>query len=227
MIEVNLLPGGKKRSSKGRGFSFALPKFGGGGAPAMDPYILGAVAAGVVSVGLMVWLTLGVRSQKQDLQVQVTDAQHDSIRFADVIKRTNELRARRDSIARRVSIIQNIDENRYVWPHVMDEISRALPDYTWLTGVTQVSSDPNLQIRISGTSGSNFAITHFMRQLEASPFFTDVRLERSEQTMEKGNNLVYAFALTATYQSPPIDQLQTVPLFNDQTGGTPADSTGS
>jgi Tfp pilus assembly protein PilN len=226
LIEVNLLPGGRKRSSKARGFSFTLPKFGGGGAPAFDPYIAGAVAAGIVSLGLMAWLFVGVRSQKGDLQVQVTEAQHDSARFGDVIKRTNELRARRDSIAKRVSIIQDIDENRYVWPHVLDEVSRALPDYTWLTAITQISADPSLQIRISGTSGSNFAITTFMRRLEASPFFSDVQLQRSEQSVEAGNNLVYVFELTVTYESPPLDQLHTVPLFEDRTGGAAADSTG-
>ena len=26
-----------------------------------------------------------------------------------------------------------IDEDRYIWPHILDEVSRALPPYTWIT----------------------------------------------------------------------------------------------
>ncbi|HKK50396.1 MAG TPA: hypothetical protein VKA74_02360, partial [Myxococcota bacterium] len=109
MIQVNLLPGGKKRS-RGGGFSFSLPKLGGGGGggpglPA-DPYTLGAAAAGVLSLGVMAWLFLGIGAEREELDVALTEARQDSVRFADVIQRTNQLTARRDSIAERVAIIQ-------------------------------------------------------------------------------------------------------------------------
>ncbi|HWG34738.1 MAG TPA: PilN domain-containing protein, partial [Gemmatimonadaceae bacterium] len=42
-----------------------------------------------------------------------------------------------DSVVRQVELIKSFDKNRYVWPHLMDEISRALPPYTWLTSVAQ------------------------------------------------------------------------------------------
>jgi Tfp pilus assembly protein PilN len=34
-----------------------------------------------------------------------------------------------------LNIIRAIDEDRYIWPHVMEEVSRALPIYTWLRSV--------------------------------------------------------------------------------------------
>ena len=66
-----------------------------------------------------------------------------------LIARTELLTARRDSIAQRVAIIQEIDQDRYSWPHLLDEVARALPDYTWLTELTQVGTDP-LAIRLVG-----------------------------------------------------------------------------
>ncbi len=229
MIEVNLLPGGKKRSSKGRAFSFSLPKLGGGGGglPA-DPYVLGAVGVGIVSVGIMAWLFFGVRREREDLQVAVQEAVQDSVRFADVIQRTNQLTQRRDSIAQRVGIIQDIDAGRYTWPHILDEVARALPDYTWLRSVTQIASGPPIQIRISGRAGSNFAITNFMRRLEASEFLRGVQLERSEQAPAEQNpqDIVYVFELTVNYDPPPMDQLQTVPLFDTDAAPAASDSAG-
>ncbi|MFQ5536178.1 MAG: PilN domain-containing protein [Gemmatimonadota bacterium] len=215
MIEVNLLPGGKKRSSKGRGFSFSLPKLkgGGGGLPG-DPYLLGAIGAGIVSVTVIVWLFLGVRSDREEVQVALDAALQDSVRFHDLIERTNQLTARRDSIAQRVAIIQEIDAGRYIWPHIMDEVARALPDYTWLTELIQVQAEP-LQVRISGQAGSTFAITNFMRRLEASRFLRGVVLERSEQAQSGADqqDIVYLFDLTVSYDPPPLDELETVPLF--------------
>jgi Tfp pilus assembly protein PilN len=48
--------------------------------------------------------------------------------------------AQRDSVARQLQIIRSIDNDRFVWPHVLDEVSRALPPYTWLTTVEQTSA---------------------------------------------------------------------------------------
>lgn len=220
MIQVNLLPGGKKRS-RGGGFSFSLPKLGGGGGggpglPA-DPYTLGAAAAGVLSLGVMAWLFLGIGAEREELDVALTEARQDSVRFADVIQRTNQLTARRDSIAERVAIIQEIDAGRYVWPHLLDEVALALPEYTWLRDLTQIQADP-LQVRIGGRAGSNFAITNFMRRLEASRFLREVTLERSEQIQSEADqeDIVYVFELTVLYEPPPLDELQTVPLFETE-----------
>jgi len=237
LIQVNLLPGGKKRSSRGRGFSFgfSLPSLrgggggGGGGLPG-NPYVLGAVAAGVVSLAVIGWLYFDVTGDMEETQVAVEEQRQDSVRFADIIQRTNQLTARRDSIGQRVAIIQDIDAGRYVWPHVLDEVARALPDYTWLRELTQLQTDP-LQVRLAGQAGSNFAITNFMRNLEASPFLRGVILERTEQAPSPVDqtDIIYNFELTATFESPPLDQLQTVPLFDNELASQAAapDTTGN
>jgi Tfp pilus assembly protein PilN len=158
------------------------------------------------------------------------EARQDSVRFADLIERTNQLTARRDSIGQRVAIIQEIDAGRYIWPHVLDEVARAIPDYTWLREVTQLQTDP-LQVRIAGQAGSNFAITNFMRNLEASPFLRAVTLERTEQALSEvdQSDIIYIFELTATFEPPPMDELQTVPLFDNELASQAAapDTTGN
>jgi len=178
----------------------------------------------------MGWLYFGLGSDREEAQVAIDAAVQDSIRFADLIERTNQVMARRDSIAQRVSIIQQIDADRFVWPHILDEVARAVPDYTWLREITQVSTDP-LQIRIAGRAGSTFAITNFMRNLEASRFLRAVQMERAEQapSEEDQSDIVYVFEFLVTFEAPPLDELETVPLFE---GGeiamrSAADSAGS
>lgn len=232
MIEVNLLPGGKKRQAR-RGVSFSLPKFGGGGGGGglaqADRFMLGAVAVMVLALGFIVWRYLGVSGDREEVSVALEEAVQDSTRFADLIARTNELTARRDSIAQKVSIIQQIDQDRYTWPHVMDEVARALPDYTWLTGITQVTDQP-LSMRIEGRAGNNFALTVFMEQLEASPFLEGVRLLGSQQGVEEsgdGRQVVTQFQLEAGYAQPPMEFLQTVPLFGGDVPVSTDDAQGA
>ncbi len=217
MIEVNLLPGGKKGVAKKRSAGLALPKIS--GLPT-DRWVLGSAAVTVLALGFLGYSVMGVRGQREETQVALDEAVQDSARFSDLIARTALLTARRDSISVRVGIIQKIDQNRYIWPHLLDEVARALPDYTWLTELTQTQSDP-LIVRLTGQAGNNYALTSFMEQLEASPFLQGVTLIQSQQEFvgeaSGSQQAVQGYVLEVTYVQPPMEFLQTVPLFE---GGT-------
>ncbi|HSR42504.1 MAG TPA: PilN domain-containing protein [Longimicrobiales bacterium] len=211
MIEVNLLPG--SRTGPSRGFNFSLPSFGGGG---IDRWTVIAVAVVLGALGGVGWMWLSFESARDETQVALQEAIQDSTRFADIIERTELLTARNDSIVHRVSVIQEIDEGRYVWPHVLDEVARALPEYTWLDQIVYVGGGPsNPEIRIGGKAGNIFAQSVFMEQLELSPFLRNVDLVRTEQTIEQtSGQVVYTFELEAAYVQPPNEFLETVPLFS-------------
>lgn len=218
MIEVNLLPGGSKRQAKKRGFSVRLPQVQ--GLPA-DKWILGSGVATAAALIFAVHMFFSSSGRITELDVAVESAVQDSIRYADLIAQTEMLQARRDSIAEKVAVIQEIDAQRYVWAHLMDEISRSVPDYTWLTSMTQVSGGSPMQFRIEGQAGNNFALTRFWNNLESSSFIRNVRLISTEQTTQAGQQAngpqeVYQFALEAEYEEPPVELLDMVPLLGSQ-----------
>lgn len=221
MIEVNLLPGGKKNQR--RGFALKLPSFGKKkdarpGSGKRDKWVTTAVVLALVSLGTMGWLYQGTSTRNEELTLALEDAARDSTRFADLIAQTEGLRARRDSIGQKVQIIQEIDGERYVWPHVMDEVARALPEYTWLTSLLQVEKGETVIFRLEGRAGNNFALTRFMENLESSPFVRDVRLVTTEQIQEASSGgiqrQVHQFQLDAAYEFPPTELIETVPLFS-------------
>lgn len=222
MIEVNLLPGGKKRASKG-GLSLSMPKLSlpGRGGEAADGYVIFFALAAAIAIGYMGWSLLSVRAEAEELQVRLEEERQDSVRFAALIEQTNRLTARRDSIAERVAIIQEIDAGRFVWPHLLDEVAAAVPEYTWLREVTYVNEDP-LQVRIVGRAGSIYAVTNFMRRLESSAFLRDAEAQQIQQQPSETDptDLVQVFELLVTYESPPLDELQTVPLFDEESVST-------
>ena len=172
------------------------------------------VAVAILGIG---WLFLSVGGQAEELEVQIQTAEADSARLAEVIQRAERLQARGDSIARRVDVIQQIDGSRYVWPHIMDQVAQALPDFTWLTGIQQVSGGDRVAFSVDGRAGTYFALTSFMEAMEASYFIRGTRLIASEQVSVAlgggAERLVYAFTLEAEYQAPPPEIVNTEPLF--------------
>jgi Tfp pilus assembly protein PilN len=68
-----------------------------------------------------------------------TRAVKDSAQFSAVLNAKARAEATRDSLYQQVAIIKSIDDSRYLWSHLMYEISNALPQYTWLTEITQTS----------------------------------------------------------------------------------------
>jgi Tfp pilus assembly protein PilN len=213
MIKVNLLPGSQKRTKrKTGGFAPKPPRM-----PVFDRMLLFVVAAWVVGIGAILWLFLGVQAERADLEVGVEQAVADSARLAEVIANQRSLRARQDTIAQKLAMIQEIDAGRYIWPHIMDEVSRALPPYTWLEGIDQVSGGPSPQFQINGRSGSLPALTRFMDALEASPFLRNVQLISSERTRvgSERSRVVNNFVLQGSYEPPPLDVVETVPLFDE------------
>jgi len=217
MIEINLIPGSRKKRRSGAGFNLSLPKFGGGeGGP--DRWLLGAVAAWILALFYVGTTWTGVTAQLEELQVRQETAQADSARFFLQSQRIVQLRARRDSINDRIAVIQEVDQGRYIWAHVLDEVARALPDYTWIEGITANSPEPSPGVEIDGLAGNTFSVSLFLQQLEASPFFEEVRLI-SSQAEDAGtgdaSQRVQRFAIELRYVQPPFDELESVPLFDD------------
>ena len=216
MIEVNLLPGATRRVKR-RSLGLKLPSFKGGGPAKFDRLLILAVAGWALGPGLVGWMYFSTAQKRSALALDLEKATLDSAHYALVIKTQERLKARRDTVARKLQLIQDIDADRYVWAHVLEEISRALPSYTWLVTINEVqdTSAKLPRFTIDGRTGNTFALTEFMKDLEASPFIKGVRLISTAMVKEQGKE-VHNFTMEAQYETPPPDAVQTVPLFKPE-----------
>ncbi|HSJ10226.1 MAG TPA: PilN domain-containing protein [Longimicrobiales bacterium] len=216
MIEINLLPGSVKRT-KSRGGALGGSALKGLKLPQFDRTLAVVVALWVFGVGGAAWMHFTSAGRIADAQTALEAAQRDSARYHTIIQRGDSLRAQEALISQKLEVIQQIDAGRFMWPHILDEVSAALPPYIWLTSMRDASPDPNItRVRVEGRAGNYFALGRFIEQLERSPFLHQVKLIGSERSVVAERN-VYTFALEAGVQEAPPDVIQTVPLFGAQT----------
>lgn len=233
MIEINLSPGAtRKRKSKG-GSSFSLGSAMSGVRERIrDPYMLAAVGAVIVAALAIGGLHVTQSAQASALAEREVQAVADSTRFAAVLAERRRAEAKRDSVRRQLQVIRSIDEERFVWPHIMDEVSRALPPYTWVKSIVVTTPQPMpvttpgdtaappkdpapmpspLRFRIVGHTVDIQALTRFMKLLEASPYIASVQLARSEMAMVDARE-VTEFQLDAQYEKAEAALLQVSPV---------------
>lgn len=225
MIEINLLPGARKKKGSSKGASLNLgAAFGDLASKLKDPWL--AIAIVGVVVGLVASGGMYVLQSREaaTLEEQQRIAVQDSTRYAAVLAQRSAAEAQRDSILRQIAVISAIDGDRFVWPHILDEVARALPTYTWLRSVAQTSSSapispeaaaagtaPRLGLRIVAYTVDIQAVTIYMKNLEASPFLENVTLGVSDKAMTDGKE-VTQFTLDMQFSKPDGSAIRTVPL---------------
>lgn len=155
MIEINLLAGaGKKKSKSTRGGAKLDlgAAFAGLSDKIKDKYLAAAFIALALGGGAVgATFTLQTTTEQQ-LTGKLEQAVEDSTHFAAVLRDKARAEAKRDTVLRQLNVIRSIDDDRYIWPHLLDEISKALPPYTWLT-VVNYSGSPQ-GVSVSNTQGA-------------------------------------------------------------------------
>jgi Tfp pilus assembly protein PilN len=254
MLEVNLLPGGTRKKAAAAGPSidfnalFAAIKGRMG-----DLWTVGAFAAIVVALGVGGFLYWKQGHDRVLAEARLTKAQEDSVRYSKVVAARNAAQAKRDTLLRQVNLVRAIDDDRYIWPHIMEEVSKALPEYVWITIMTfagnpqgsanvvalpvppkpkpgtvdtaKIKKPPVVEttpprdqvvLRVTGRTVDIQAMTRFTAELEASPFFGNVLIERTTPNTETEP---YTFQLIIPYTRPDSNILRRVPLMTTPVRG--------
>lgn len=234
MIEINLLPG-KKKAAKGAGLKLSMPDFRGIIAQVKDPWLIGAVVAWVIVGGGGALLFITDQARMAHAESRLEAVRTEKRRYDIVIAQKRQAEKVRDSLLYEINVIRNIDADRYVWPHVLDQTTKALPPYTWITRVASAGlsiqpgtgqaggppsagvapddsmSGPSVRVQITGRTVDIQAYTTFLRQLAASPWLADITPASSETKIE-ADRPVTEFNVTVRYRVADSVYIRTVPL---------------
>ena len=118
----------------------------------------------LVGVGWRYW---AIGQQEAQVAREVADAQREELRLAEILKQVQAFEARKQQLQQRVALIDELRKGQTAPVHMVDQISRALPDMTWLTGLRQEGYTLTLQGRCLTLT----SLSDFVGNLEASRYF--------------------------------------------------------
>jgi len=194
----------------------------------------------VAVLGWLGYVVIATTTELNALEPQLEETRAEHKRFKAFLAEKRHQETIRDSLVAQIGVIRTVDGDRYVWPHLLDEVTKALPAYTWLVDMgfaapaapppaaspsakgnkADAKTDttaavpfvsPAVAFNVNGRTVDIQAYTRFLRQLEASPWITDVTPVSAQTVVEK-ERPVTAFTIRATYRQADSAYIRTVPL---------------
>lgn len=186
MIKINLLEVEKERRVKAAAAA---------GVPTSLLFIL--ILGGTLATFGIFYFTKS--SKAADLEKDVEQKRQRKKELEPYIKRVDELEKRRDDLAKKNHAIEELRSQRTIPVHIMDEVSRSIPEYLWLTNVTIKGNN----LDIEGETIQEQAIPTFMKAISASEFIGETRLIETRQKAASGTQSVStAFKVSAPVTNP-------------------------
>jgi type IV pilus assembly protein PilN len=205
MIEVNLLP--KELQKRAR-------------AVTIDKTIV-YIAAGVAAVlVLMIAIVVFQKMKISDLDNKIAEAKAETERLRKDIELVDRLEDLKDKLVSRMRAIEELERNRAAWVALMEDLSSKVPDYLWLTSMTQQASpEPGVYLTtFEGLSFSLNSLATFMIQVMRSDFFSSVDLTFIRQASEEQGTFSFQITANLSYEAGlaallPVDTLGTATSF--------------
>ena len=155
MIKINLLSVDRERTKR-------KAKFQIGQKVTVACSLILVVAALVVG-----WWFWSLQRASADLDQQIADAERETQRLQSVIQQVAKFEAQRAQLQQRVTLIEQLRKGQTGPVHLLDQISKALPEAMWLIDLRQAGND----ITIEGRCTSLNSLSDFVSALEASNLF--------------------------------------------------------
>jgi Tfp pilus assembly protein PilN len=221
MISVNLRPGQKRKpTGAGKQITAKLKELA---ARVKDPLLAAVVALWIAVAGWLFYTWGSTGRELARVNEQLEQTQGEAKRFETLMKQKAKAEQIRDSLQTQIGVIRAVDQDRYVWPHVLDEVTKALPAYTWLNDISSMGAVPipegaeappggqAQRFKIIGRTVDYQAFTQFLRQLESSPWIENVQTLKSETVVENARP-VTSFQIQADFTQADSAYVRTVPL---------------
>lgn len=195
MIKINLVREG--RAVRGAGASPGITA----AAAAGPSNVNNILVAGGLILGILVgagWWFLQKRtlSERQDT---VANKSVEAQRLESIIKEVEEYQKRKDSLQKRIDLINNLKQSQKGPVRIMDQISKDLPDLVWLD---KLSMSGGL-ISIEGRGLNPNAIANFVENIKSDSFFEEPDLSSMTGASVSGKTPVYTFVMSFKFTYAP------------------------
>jgi type IV pilus assembly protein PilN len=196
MIKINLATEGRAVARKTK----SKQAMGMGDTSMAEILFLGIFLLGaLVTVGTWYYH----KSQLADRKAEVAEANREVEALRPVLQEVEDFKRKAAELERKINVIEELRENQRGPVHVMDQVSRALPELLWLD---------HMQLRgrtveIRGRAFNTNQVATFIENLNRIPEFQEPRFREAAQ--RQGG--IYQFTLEFNFSIPKPEPPPTAP----------------
>ena len=191
MIKINLVREG--RTVRGAGAAPAAAAVA-GGTNVNNLLMIGGLLVGLLAAGGWWFLKNRELSDRQDT---VASKQAEADRLQNIIKQVDDYTKRKESLQKRIDLINQLKQNQRGPVKIMDRISQDLPDLVWLD---KMSLSGGL-ITLNGRGLNPNAIANFVDNIKNDPLFEEPDVSGVSQ--QSVTPPVYGFDMTFHFSYVP------------------------
>jgi len=152
----------------------------------------------VATIGFLIWKDVDLNGQITDLDAKLEEDNIAMKRVEEDRRVADELEKKKQRVEHQIDLITKLKNEQQVPVRLLDEISRNLPDFLWLTSMSENGG----ALTFSGRASTPTAYANFYNNLVASSFFSDVgRISYRDDGAEG-----VAFSLAARFVPNPKPQ---------------------
>ena len=194
MIRINLAAAERPEKARKK----AAAGGGGGGAPstpgAFQAYLLLTLfAGGAAFLCAAAWWFKDAQLKDLDRRIAADEKRQRDLQAIKV--QVDAFQAKKTLLENKVNLIERLRAEQKSPVHMLDEISKALPDFVWLTGMDETAG----KVAFKGQSNGLPAVADFISALQRSGWFPTVDLMASTETTGIVN-----FDLSSQFKNPEI-----------------------
>jgi type IV pilus assembly protein PilN len=144
------------------------------------------------------WWYWSLQQRGAQLDREILAAEQETQRLRSVLSQVQAFETQRVQLQQRVALIEELQRDRSAPVHMLDEISKSVPDRLWLTQLEQVDN----VLTIEGRTTVLTALSDFVAGLESSGYFRrPVEIVSSQVENQQSADLV-RFTVKAEFVRP-------------------------
>ena len=187
MIRINLLAVERERTKRVRTVI-----------PAAQRVTIGAGLILVLTAVAIGWWFWSLRTESARLDAEISRAEVETQQLRSVLGQVQKFEARKAQLQQRITLIEQLRRGQTAPVHVLDEVSKAVPDRLWLIAMSQHGAD----FTIEGRTTQLTSLSDFVANLESSSWFKKP-VEIVDSAVDQGpNGDLVRFTIRATSQNP-------------------------
>lgn len=148
----------------------------------------------IAVIGVIAIMQLNAIKKENSLKSQ---AQAEKRSLSNVVQKLQQVRNQKQAQERKKNLIKRLQSRQTAAVDILDELSKEIPEWVWLTGLNYKQRS----VEIQGRALNYEMIAEYISRLENNSYFADVNLVSSQERVQRANKFL-EFTMTALYISP-------------------------